>query len=64
MTLLDHEEVCSRLRAGHKVDNLDTDEYGQVIVKTGVYRHSNGEYHDCIEVKEITADESETAHTD
>jgi hypothetical protein len=64
MALLTSSQLVERLRAGHKVDNLETDEYGQVIVKTGVYRWRDGSYHDDIEVIEITEDESELAHTD
>ena len=57
MSLLTSDEVRDRLRAGHTVDNLDTDNDGQVIIYTGIYRHSDGSYNDCMEVEE-------TAHTD
>ena len=64
MALLTGSQLVERLRAGHTVDNLDVDDYGQVIVKTGIYRWSDGSYHDDIEVKEIADEESELAHTD
>lgn len=64
MAILIGCKLVERLRAGYEVDNLSTDEHGQVIVHTGVYRWRDGSYNDCREDSSEVKEAVELSHTD